>query len=487
MNKMKYLLPVLFLFASFNNFGQVVKFERILGGEGYDQGNSVIQVFDKGYVVAGSTTSFGQGSNDMFLIKTDSLGIPVWQRTFGGINVDKAYALKETRDSGLVVAGYTNSFGHGGYDMFVIRTDRNGDTLWTKTYGGSNWDFAYSIDTTNDGGFIVAGGTYSYGKGDEDMYLVKLNAMGDTIWTKTFGDTLEDESKSVIQTSDGGYVLTGYTKSLGDTLGDIYTIKTLPNGDTTWTSIYRGIQTDVANQIIENYSGGYIIGGKTDTSGVGKFDDIIINLSSSGQPYAINVYGGSDNDGVNSIAQSRDGTLAILGYTYTYGHGLGTDDMFIYVFNPFNGFHSLTFGGIKMEVGNCINKTQDNGYIICGNSNSYSNLDHIYLIKTDSNGVASGTIINTPTSISSFGYSQSSFSIYPNPSNHMLYLDCPVIVGKEIYTITINDILGRECYKKRWVINDKSEINISDFPNGIYAINIISDKKNLTQKFIISH
>src|ERR1035437_7667261 len=215
MNKAKHeiIFLLILLIAFSNKSSSQVKFEQILGGTGYDYGYSVIQTYDKGYVFAGSTTSYGSGNSDAYILKTDSLGVMLWQKTFGDINIDQAYSIKETTDSGLVIAGFTNSFGYGGYDMYVIKTDKNGNAIWTKTYGGTNWDFAYSIEPTTDGGYIIAGGTYSFGKGNEDMYLVKTNSTGDTLWTKTYGGANEDEAKSVKQTTDGGYMTVGYSEN----------------------------------------------------------------------------------------------------------------------------------------------------------------------------------------------------------------------------------------------------------------------------------
>ncbi|MBL7883281.1 MAG: hypothetical protein JNL69_04395, partial [Bacteroidia bacterium] len=144
MNKLHIFLSILiFVYGKTN--AQSVKFEKIFGGNDYDYAYSVTQTFDRGYVVAGSTSSQGYGSTDAYVLKTDSLGNVLWQRYFGGINIDRFYSVTETPDSGLVMAGYTNSLGAGGYDMLVVKTNKLGVVEWEKYYGGSNWDFAYSI------------------------------------------------------------------------------------------------------------------------------------------------------------------------------------------------------------------------------------------------------------------------------------------------------------------------------------------------------
>ncbi len=491
MDKYLKLILILVLFAAKISVAQIIEFEHVYGGSGYDYGYSVTQTYDKGYAVAGSTSSSGSGSTDAYLLKTDSMGIMQWQKTFGGINIDQAYSIQETKDTGFVIAGFTNSFGQGGYDLYVIRTNRYGDTIWTKTYGGSNWDFAYSIQQTIDSGFIITGGTYSFGKGYEDMYLVKINSIGDTIWTKTYGGIKDDEAKSVKQTKDGGYIITGFTKSFGDANGDFYTVKTNNVGDTLWTNKYGGIQEDDGYDVIEKYSGGYFIVGKTKSSGAGNFDGLLINMSTTGLFIWSNLYGGTDDDGINSVKQSPGGRWGMAGYTYSYGFAGGASDFALYIENA--GLHSTTFGGTNMEKAYSINNTKDNGYIICGYSSSYSNLDHIFLVKTDSNGVSPATPqVTLITSITSNIKPNTTFKIFPNPADGNVYLNfnSKGLSNNNSVTISIIDMIGRKYYYQK--INNMNtleqiEINTSNLNTGIYIINIEGDNYSVNQKLIIEH
>ncbi len=164
----------------------------------------------------------------------------LWTKAFGGTNEDYGRSVQETSDGGYIIAGYTKSFGAGSYDVYLIKTDANGDTTWTKTYGGSNIDQGYSVEQTSDGGYIIAGNSKSFGAGLDDVYLIKTDANGDTTWTKTYGGSNIDQGYSVEQTSDGGYIIAGYTKSFGAGSYDVYLIKTDANGDTTWTKTYGG-------------------------------------------------------------------------------------------------------------------------------------------------------------------------------------------------------------------------------------------------------
>lgn len=465
--------------------GQVVKFEKIFGGKGYDFGYDVIQTFDKGYAVVGSTSSFGAGSTDGYLLKTDSLGNFQWQQTFGYINVDHFYSIQETADSGLLMAGYTNNFGAGGYDVYVVKTDKNGNYLWAKTYGGTNWDFGYSISTTNDGGFVLTGGTYSYGSGDEDVFLVRANSNGDTLWTKAYGGLGQDEGKSVSQTTDGGFILTGYTKSFGDVSGDTYTIKTDGNGDTLWTYIYHGSLPDFSTCVLEQTNGNFVIAGKTKSFGNGGDDGFKILISPSGGFISSAYYGGTSDDDFYSIAESPGGRFAMLGSTKSYGNG--NEDFVLYIENPYNGFHSSTFGGVNTDIGMSMKKTQDGGYIICGKSASYSILDHIYLIKTDSNGVASGTVNLVDTGIPENGQlSAFNINVFPNPADNIVVLNLPETL-EDNTIVSIVDITGRKLFTYELKHLSTFMFETDSFADGVYFICIQNKDFSCVEKLIVKH
>ncbi|HET6228360.1 MAG TPA: hypothetical protein VFF27_18915, partial [Bacteroidia bacterium] len=261
MYQLKYLFSLLLLFTGISGvvYGQQIRFRNVMGNTGYDIGMSAQQTFDGGYIVCGSTTSVGSGNTDIYIIKTDSLGIPTNETSVGGIYVDRGISVKQTIDSGYVVLGYTNDVsGAGGYDICAIKLNALLKVEWRKNYGGADWDFGNCIQQTSDNGFIICGGTYGKGSGDEDYYLIKTNAVGDTLWTRTYGGLYQDEAKAVIETSDGGYILTGFSMS-ADTLGDFYTVKTNSIGDTLWTNTFGGTQMDVANTILELQAGGYAV------------------------------------------------------------------------------------------------------------------------------------------------------------------------------------------------------------------------------------
>ncbi|MBU0508421.1 T9SS type A sorting domain-containing protein, partial [bacterium] len=253
-----------------DGFGDTL-WTRRYGGSLEESANSVQQTTDGGYILAGHTWSFGAGSSDFYLVKTDSQGDTLWTRRYGGSGGDWASCVQQTADGGYILAGETQSFGTGS-SGFLVKTNSSGDTIWTRFYGGVSVDGFSSIQQTADGGYIAAGRTWSYGVGTYDFYLVKTNSQGDTLWTRTFGGFFVDEAYSVQQTADGGYVVAGSTQSFGagaPSRFNFYIVKTNSQGDSLWTRTYGdGLTWEVAYSVQQTTDGGYIIAGHRELSGI---------------------------------------------------------------------------------------------------------------------------------------------------------------------------------------------------------------------------
>jgi len=261
--------------------------QKTFGGSYNDEAYSIQQTTDGGYIVAGSTISFGEGGSDVYVIKLDKNGDKVWEKTFGGIADDEAKSIQQTTDGGYIVAGYTFSFGEGGSDVYVIKLDENGNESWEKTFGGNGWDEASFIQQTNDEGYIVAGYTFSFGEGWDDVYVIKLDKNGNKVWDKTYGGGNGDRANSIQQTKDGGYIVAGMTSSLGAGNYDFYIIKLDANGNKLWEKTFGGRNYDPAWSIQQTNDGGYIVAGSTISFGAGGSDIYVIKLDENGNtaPY----------------------------------------------------------------------------------------------------------------------------------------------------------------------------------------------------------
>jgi hypothetical protein len=291
---------------------------KTFGGVGWEAGYSVQQTADGGYVIAGGTNSYGV-NGDVRLIKTDASGDSTWTRTFGDSATQYCYSGQQTADGGYIMAG-THYWGVGSADVYLVKADANGKLTWSHTYGGPDEDWGRSVWQTADGGYIIAGNTASYGAGNADVYLIKTDANGDLAWYKTYGGPGWDDGYSVQQTADGGYIIVGYTAS-GGAEPDVYLIKTDAGGNQTWFKTFGGSAADYGWSVQQTADGGYIITGQTDSYGAGSADVYLIKTDASGNQTWYKTFGGSAADRGWSVQQTTDGGYIITGETNSYGAG----------------------------------------------------------------------------------------------------------------------------------------------------------------------
>jgi len=445
------LLPTIIpLCLAFFNV-QAQGWERTYGSAtGADNGASVQQTADGGYIIAG-TYSLVPGIYDIYLIKTDAKGDTLWTKTYGGANQDNGTSIQQTNDGGYIITGYTFSFGAGLSDVYLIKTDANGDTLWTKTFGGTNDDLATSVRQTADKGYIITGWTKSFGTGLIDVYLIKTNVNGDTLWTKTFGGINDDGGGSVQQTTDKGYIITGWTKSFGAGSDDVYLIKTDSLGDTLWTKTFGGINNEQGGSVQQTADGGFIITGTTNSFGAGFKDVYVIKTDVNGDTLWTKTFGGIITDQGSSIQQTTDGGYIITGNTYSFGSG--SNDVYLIKTNV-NGDTLWTkiLGGISADLGRSVQQTTDGGYIITGTTISFGagNFD-VYLIKTDSLGnsfpnIITGTVFadtnqnciidSNEFGLSQYGSLQWLVKIEPGPLGNPAYYTIPNSNG--VYSVRVD-------------------------------------------------
>jgi len=303
------------------------EWNKTFGGSGWDMGYSVQQTSDGGYIVTG-VTNLDLNSDiwgDVWLIKTDSAGKEEWNKTFGSSGGDegRGYSVQQTSDGGYIISitWYTESYGSYDSDIWLIKTDSDGKEEWNKTYGGSDYDVSYSIQQTSDGGYIISGYTMSYGTGSRDIWLIKTDAEGNEMWNKTFGGSGWDEGNSVRQTSDGGYIIAGYTYPYGSSEQDLWLIKTDSDGNEEWNKTFGGSDNDVGYSVQQTSDSGYTITGYTKSYGAGYQDIWLIKTDSDGKEEWDKTFGGSGYDVGYSMQQTSDGGYIITGYTESYGAG----------------------------------------------------------------------------------------------------------------------------------------------------------------------
>ncbi len=284
----------------------------------------MVETGDGGYALAGLTESSGAGLADFWLVKTDASGNMQWNKTYGGTGYDQCNSVVQTSDGGYAMAGSTTSYGAGSDDFWLVKTDSTGNALWSKTYGGTGVDYAVTVVQTGDGGYALAGTTRSFGAGDWDFWLVKTDVNGNMQWNKTYGGTGDDRyscSNGFIQTVDEKYVITGQTGSFGGGGFDVWLIKTDASGNAEWTKTFGGTNNDCGTSLIQTSDGGYLVGGNTYSFGVGNYDGWLVKTDALGQILWNQTYGGTNADTAFGLAQTSDGGYALTGYTYSFGAG----------------------------------------------------------------------------------------------------------------------------------------------------------------------
>ncbi|KPL17281.1 MAG: hypothetical protein AMS23_05550 [Bacteroides sp. SM1_62] len=461
-------------------------FERTYGGPYYDAGSSVLQTSDGGYIIIGTSRYYDSEINDMYLIRTDAYGDTIWTRVYGGDDDDSGTFIQETSDSGYIILGATRSFGAGSSDVYLIKIDATGDTLWTKTYGGTGIDYGSCVRQIEDQGYIIAGHTDSYGSGFYDIYLIKTDAFGDTLWTKVLGGSDFDGCRNIQPTSDKGYILVGDTKSFGAGDSDVYLIRTDESGDTLWTKTCGGENYDRGYSLVQTLDG-YLIAGATESFGAGSRDVYIIRTNLSGDTLWTKTLGAVGYDMANFIQRTYDDGYIIVGETESYG-ALESDIFLIKIDSAGNVYWTQTIGGAEYDRGACVQQTSDYGFVITGSSKSYSaeGESDIYLVKTNAFGGLTGidNDRNWTIGLKDFELHQN----YPNPFNTSTTISYQVAKPSRIKLelFTIDGSLLMQVFEKHHQPGEYQwRWNPENLDGGLYFYRLRSSEGEITRKMIL--
>ncbi len=357
------------------------EWEKKFGEAGFDVGYYVLSTGDSGYLMTGSTESEGSGDRDLLMQKVNPGGNVDWKKVLGGSGRDEGRSIIGTDDEGHIIAGYTRSYGAGGSDVWLIKVDANGEVNWDRTFGGPEDDEAYSIVKTTDGDYLVAGYTSSFGNGGKDLWVLKINSKGNMEWNKTFGMGGDEEGRYLMSTKDGGCLITGYTKSKGLGGKDIWVLKLDPEGNEEWENVF-GIQKkaagrpndDIGSGVLECANGGYLLVGTGKDDGNANADLWLVKMDFNGTKEWDKCFGGSKDDHGNAIISTKDEDGYMLsGSTKSLGGG-GYDAWLIRTDSGGDEVWNRTMGGSLDDQALSVVATNDGGFLLVGlrDGNRYS-------------------------------------------------------------------------------------------------------------------
>ena len=382
------------------------------GGPSSDQAHSMVQSNDGGYVVAGQTSSFGAGLIDIYVMKTNAVGTVIWTKTIGGIGNDYGRSIIKTFDGGYAIAGTTASYGAGGDDFYLVKLDAAGNVQWNKSYGGTGTDQGWEVVQTPDSGFCIAGQTASFGASPNDFYVVRTDASGNLVWDKKVGAAgLADIAYSITNTNDGGFAVAGtaytWTGSGSTSSNDFYIVKLDGSGNMVWSRLVQDVNTtrypDYARSIIQTADGGYMVAGEAGqpkVSGGFNWHYLLVKLDAAGAVSWTRYYGGTQianvstdgSDYAESVIQMANGDYLVGGYTFSFNYNFNNSQQvgLEYYLVRVSGTGSLIsthiIGTAQNDIGKCLIKTNDGGYMIAGYSQELvagTYPDEIYLVKLD--------------------------------------------------------------------------------------------------------
>jgi hypothetical protein len=444
--------------------GSPIVFERTFGGPGDDMGSCAQQTSDGGYIVTGFydvPTDSGFG----WLIKTDAFGDTVWTRKLGG-----AWAL-QTADSGYIALGRADSSDSGPEGVCLVKTDDRGDMLWSQVYAGSD-NGENMVEQTADGGYVMTGLASLFGPNGGDVHIIKTDSVGDTLWTRTYGGPGLDDGLSIRQTSDHGYVIAALTMSFGAGNQKIWVIKTDSMGDTLWTRLFGGDSISASGWAQQTTDGGYFVAGwtclysptpqtyliKTDSVG-----DTLWTRTIGGRSYFTEGLAGQQvNDGGHIVAGGCEDTTT------------GNIDVYL-ARTDANGdtLWTRTFGGSSYDCGYSVRQTADGGYVICGQTYSFgAGGSDFYLIKTEENG----NLAIAESKASSTRAPALSLACSPNPFSASTRISLTSgVSGSGVPSLRVFDVQGRlvkrlTASRESYVVWDGTDDSGRPLPSGPYFV-----------------
>ena len=486
---MSTLIKLLFLFILLPFFGNSqTQFYKLFSNNGYDFGQGVVQLEDSSYVITGASSSFSDAkASQAFLLKIDSLGNYIWSQNYGGIETDWGRRVLYSKQNGFYICGFTNSIGNGGYDFYLTKTDLSGNQLWEKAYGGIGWEKVNDAIMIEDTNIVMAGSSTSQSTGNEDIYIVKTNPKGDTIWTKTIGSIGDDFATSIKKDSDSTFIVGGQYFNTDSLMTKAFLMKLKNDGSIQWMKQYGKHGNYVINDFCIVNTHINFVGKKED--GISHLvDGISGRVFSDGtesylfeSPYPgydsyelITNYG--DNSKVYIVSQAEEN-----GVTYPDGKDLRVSRFQESLIWDNLGVNVSNTGD---DIGGQMITTLDSSVILVGyNTHFGAGGKNVLVLKIGKNDIFP-VVTGTPTIsdlVQVFELEHEQFTVYPNPCKEKLSIFSPLNWNGKIELL---DNYGKQIYLKI----ENNEVNLTEIQNGIYFLSFTNANGYRTiQKIEVIH
>lgn len=457
-----------------SSLGQAIMFEKVYGGSGKDLPFDVLQTRDRGYLVGGGSANYSSNDGQAFLYRFDTLGDPLWDKGYGGEGTERFRDIAYSADSSFVAAGISNSTPSGDYQFYLVKTDSSGNKIWSERYGGSDWEELNALEALPDSSYLLGGLSYSTDSGDADLFLLKVDHQGDSLWSRTYGGTGFDELNDVIRSDTGDLILVGErTDSSGADTSRAYMIRTDSMGVPKWDSTYTfGVRSFFSSAIEKG--NGDIVGpvNYRDSSG-GDMDLSLLRTTPNGSVVWSRSAGGNELNLFWDISSTTDGGQVFAGYKR--GAGVGKEDIWLFKTGS-NGYFDWggSYGGLDSERTYCVELTNDSGFVTAGITESYGESEsNIYLLKTDSSGTSTGNVIvDLDAGKENKAPSPTNPSLYPNPvkRGQQVVLRYKKIKGIEKAHIEIRSLKGKIVQTFTREQSGRSTFNSSELRSGAYLL-----------------
>ncbi|UKN02416.1 T9SS type A sorting domain-containing protein [Paracrocinitomix mangrovi] len=462
---------------------------KSFGNSGYDFGRDILQTPDTGYIATGSSSSFVSQNADAFLLKLDSLGNFEWSRNYGGSATEWGESIVLTSENGFAIGGYTNSYGSGGFDFYLVKTDSMGTPVWEQYYGGNDWDKCFGLAQLPDSGFVMVGETFSFGAGMNDGFILRTDKNGDTLWTKAFGGVMEDWFNGVYVDGDS-IVAVGQTNSSGNGDFDGWIVKCDLNGNAGWEVVTGHPELDYFNSVTKNNST-YTMGGARTINTIHYYDFWIYQISEDGLTEIADTSWAGDQEGYDIVydivVEPSTNNIYYGGSTTSWGSGdvsTGVPEFFISRVDAGYGWtpYLQNFGLDGFDEIRGMDYCHDNGIIAIGTTELVSTGGkNVYIIKIDesnswnqSPGVFINSVLDQITTSTEEILPQD-FSIYPVPViDHLKF-------SQFVEDVRIYDTSGKLMLSN---MSKTQEVTLSDLSSGMYIVQFNLDGQVYRKKII---